>query len=78
MTRITNSEFADKTGCSPSLASRIRAGERIPSRVLWDRIVEAFGLDEEQAFRVYVTGSDKSITRYLLTHVFMKESDDEE
>lgn len=43
-TRMTNVEFGRAVGCSHSMASRIRTGQRLPGLDLMNRISEAFSI----------------------------------
>lgn len=50
---MTNAEFAEAVGCHHSMASRLRAGKRVPSAGLLARIVEAFPLTPEETARMF-------------------------
>jgi transcriptional regulator with XRE-family HTH domain len=69
MARMTNEEFGDKVGCHYSMASRLRNGERLPSRDLLRRIISAFGLNRAEAYEAYDQGS-KAFSQYLRDTVF--------
>lgn len=47
MIKITNEEFGLRVGCSESMASRLRSGDRRPGADLRDRIIKAFGFDRD-------------------------------
>ncbi len=69
MTRLTNTRFADLTGCDFTSASKIRHGQRQPSLSLFARIVDAFHLDANDALDAYKKGRE-AFTRYLNEMVF--------
>jgi len=69
MNRVTtNFEFADRVGCDFTTASRLRNGQRLPSRDMLSRIIKAFDLDPAEA----LTASEDPATfsAYLREHVF--------
>lgn len=45
---MTNQAFADRVGCHHSLASRIRAGKRVPGYELMRRIGKEFNIPLEE------------------------------
>lgn len=69
MARMTNEDFGDKVGCHYSMASRLRNGERLPSRDLLRRIISAFGLNRAEAYEAYDQGREE-FSRYLRDTVF--------
>jgi transcriptional regulator with XRE-family HTH domain len=69
MARMTNEEFGDKVGCHYSMASRLRNGERLPSRDLLRRIISAFKLDRAEAYEAYDQGRE-AFSQYLRDAVF--------
>lgn len=73
MTRMTNEEFGEKVGCHYSMASRLRNGERLPSRDLLRRIISAFGLNRAEAYEAYDQGRE-AFSRYLRDTVFEPET----
>ena len=46
---MTNREFANAVGCSPTMASRMRNGLRAPSVSMLHGVIQVFGLDEGDA-----------------------------
>lgn len=64
MARMTNEEFGERIGCHYSMASRLRNGERLPSRDLLRRIISAFELDRVEAYDAYDQGKE-AFSRYL-------------
>jgi transcriptional regulator with XRE-family HTH domain len=47
---VTNDEFARLTGCTYTMASKIRNGARKPSGSLFTRIILVFQLDAPEAY----------------------------
>lgn len=74
MTRLTNQEFADRTGCDFTTASKIRNGYRRPGIDLFVRIVQEFGLDPKEAVMAFARGRD-SFTEYINRAVFNPAGD---
>lgn len=64
MARMTNEEFGERVGCHYSMASRLRNGERLPSRDLLRRIISAFELDRAEAYEAYDQGKE-AFSQYL-------------
>lgn len=64
MGRMTNEEFGEKVGCHYSMASRLRNGERLPSRDLLRRIIATFELNRIEAYEAYDHGKD-GFSQYL-------------
>lgn len=64
MARMTNDEFGERVGCHFSMASRLRNGERLPSRELLRRIISAFELNRADAYDAYDQGP-KAFSKYL-------------
>lgn len=54
----TNKEFAAVVGCHHSMASRIRAGVRVPGADLADRIGKAYGIPEKTVKSTLAQGSE--------------------
>lgn len=50
---VTNSEFAQRVGCSEAMASRLRNGHRLPGARLRDRITREFNLDPTEVMASY-------------------------
>lgn len=67
--RVTLKEFSDSVGCHFTTASRLRAGQRMPGRELFNEIVKVYGLDPAEALR-YFCGSREDFGRYLRSKVF--------
>ncbi|AZS06672.1 hypothetical protein HOU95_gp032 [Streptomyces phage Hiyaa] len=72
---VTLEAFADRVGCHFTTASRLRSGDRMPSKELLGRIVEAYGLDKESAFDVFTQGDPTQFGRYLREEVFKSEAE---
>jgi len=53
MTVVTNDEFARLTGCTYTMASKLRNGARKPSGSLLTRIILVFQLDAQEATEAY-------------------------
>jgi hypothetical protein len=73
--RVTLQEFSASVECHFSTASRIRSGERMPGRELYNRIVKTYGLDPAEALR-YFCGSRVEFGRYLRRTVFKVDDAD--
>lgn len=69
MARMTNDEFGERVGCHYSMASRLRNGERLPSRTLLRRIIDAFDLNRIAAYEAYDRGPEV-FSRFLRENVF--------
>ena len=54
---VTNDEFARLTGCTYTMASKIRNGARKPSGSLFTRIILVFQLDAQEATEAYAGGA---------------------
>lgn len=67
--RVTNNEFGDRVGCDFTMASRLRNGERLPSRELLERIVAAYGLDGNEALAATRAGRS-AFKEFLRIKVF--------
>lgn len=65
----TLSEFAERIGCHFTTASRIRSGNRIPGREMFDKIVKAYNLDPMEALKAYV-GPRYDFGAYMRREVF--------
>lgn len=61
--------FSARVGCHISTASRLRAGERLPSRELLARVVNVYGLNREDAFDAFTSGPD-AFGSFLRDRVF--------
>lgn len=55
---VTLEVFSDRVGCHFTTASRLRAGERLPSRRLLGRIVKEYGIDRNKAFDAFTAGPE--------------------
>ncbi len=75
MARMTNEEFGDRAGCHFSMASRLRNGERLPSRELLKRIIAAFALNRAETYEAYDQGT-AAFSAYLRAHVFEPTEED--
>lgn len=58
MTRLTNQEFADRTGCDFTTASKIRNGYRRPGIDLFVKTVQEFDLDPREAVLAFARGRE--------------------
>ncbi len=67
---VTLEAFADRVGCHFTTASRLRAGERMPSRATLGRIVEVYDLDKEEVLDLFTQGDRQKFGKYLREHVF--------
>lgn len=70
---VTNDEFARLTGCTYTMASKIRNGARKPSGGLFTRIILVFELDAQKATEAYARGA-VAFGDYLTREVFEKDS----
>lgn len=70
--RVTNEEFGQKVGCDFTMASRLRNGQRLPSRERLEQIVSAYGLDANEALRASAAGPE-AFSLYLKAKVFEPE-----
>lgn len=73
--RVTEKAFALAVGCHPSTAARIRNGERMPGRELFQKIVDAYDLDPVESFR-YFCGPRKEFGEYIQREVFRVTKED--
>lgn len=69
---MTNEEFAQRVGCHHSMASRLRAGKRLPGADLIDRIAQEFNIEFEDLYAARRKGSE-AIGRLLREQVFEVE-----
>jgi hypothetical protein len=58
MTRLTNTRFAELTGCDFTSASKIRHGVRMPSLKLFMIFARVFRIDANDAVDAYWKGQD--------------------
>lgn len=72
--RVTNEEFGALVGCDFTMASRLRNGQRLPSRELLERIVLAYGLDGNEALAATRAGAD-AFKDYLSAKIFEADQD---
>lgn len=72
--RVTNEEFGARVGCDFTMASRLRNGQRLPSRERLERIVEAYGLDANEALAATRAGAE-AFKDYLSAKIFSVEQD---
>lgn len=75
---VTLEAFADRVGCHFTTASRLRSGERMPSKALLGRIVGAYDLDKEEAFDLFTQDDPAVFGRYLREQVFEKANAESE
>ncbi len=68
---VSNREFARAVGCSSTMASRVRNGERKPGADLAFRIRRAFKLDHKAHEDAYLAGQH-DYGDFLTVHVFNK------
>ena len=66
---VTLEAFAAQVGCHFTTASRLRAGHRLPGRVLLGRIQKVYGLDPEATLAAF-TSSKEEFGAYLRSEVF--------
>lgn len=55
---MTNEAFAQATGCTFTMASRLRNGRRLPSAALLIRIMDAYDLDAEEILLAHQGGPE--------------------
>lgn len=77
-TAITLEGFASRVGCHFSTASRLKAGQRMPSRALLGRIIKAYGLDPLTTLRVYTAGTPAEFGEHLRVSIFEGDLTDDE
>ncbi|TAK82631.1 MAG: XRE family transcriptional regulator [Aquabacterium sp.] len=68
-TAVTLEAFAERVGCHFTTASRIRAGHRLPGRVLLGVIVEKYNLDPKEALKAFTTNKE-TFGAYLRANIF--------
>lgn len=73
---VTLEAFAARVGCHFTTASRLRNGERMPSRELLGRIVEEYDLNPKEVLDLFTTGAPSEFGDYLKEHVFKVDSDE--
>lgn len=69
MTTVKNETFGFRVGCDYTMASKLRNGQRLPSRELLERIVAAFDLDANEALAATAAGP-QAFSEYLNDRVF--------
>ncbi len=67
---VTLEAFADRVGCHFTTASRLRSGDRMPSRELLGRIVEAYDLDRDRTLTIFTSGTPDEFGAYLRETIF--------
>lgn len=72
---VTLEAFADRVGCHFTTASRLRSGDRMPSRELLGRIVEAYGLDKVRTLDLFTAGDASEFGVYLRDEVFKGQAE---
>lgn len=70
---ITNQEFADRVGCHFSMASRLRAGKRLPAVALMRRISKEFKVPMDVLSDAHAKGPE-AFGRVLRERVFKEEA----
>lgn len=53
---LTNSELGQRLGCSQSMASRLRAGKRLPGHAQLPRVLDALNVPLAQGVAAYAKG----------------------
>jgi hypothetical protein len=71
---MTNEKFGELVGCDYTMASRLRSGDRLPSRALLERIVKTFELDGTEALRATARGG-RAFADFLDQKVFRTSSE---
>jgi hypothetical protein len=71
---MTNEVFGSRVGCDYTMASRLRSGDRLPSRALLERIVKTFDLDGSEALEATSRGGP-AFAAYLEEKVFRASSE---
>lgn len=76
MTHITNEDFGLNVGCDPTMASRLRNGQRLPSRERLEQIVRVYGSHDptfgSRALEASSRGPD-SFAEFLRVEIFENE-----
>lgn len=68
---VTNKEFGRKVGCHHSMASRIRAGKRLPSVEMMNRIAEAYPqVTVNEMVQARLEGGAEAVAMLLRRRVF--------
>jgi transcriptional regulator with XRE-family HTH domain len=75
MTRLTNDQFAEMTGCDFTTASKLKTGTRMPSAVMLAAIYNAFHLDGNELLDAY-SGGPTVFSAFLRSKVFQPPEDD--
>lgn len=70
---MTNAEFAERIGVVESMASRLRNGTRLPSTRTLIRIIDAFGLDSDDALAAFHAGREE-FAAYLRKEIWGEPS----
>lgn len=68
--------FAARVGCHFTTASRLKAGERFPGRVVLGKIVREYNLDPIQVLKLYTAEGEearKAFGEYLKSVVFNED-----
>jgi len=76
---ITNEEFGLKIGCDATMASRLRNGQRLPSRERLEQIVRVYGSDDPSFGSRALLASSKGpdhFAEFLRVEIFDKEDRD--
>jgi len=76
---ITNEEFGLKIGCDATMASRLRNGQRLPSRERLEQIVRVYGSDDPSFGSRALLASSKGpghFAEFLKVEIFDKEDRD--
>lgn len=73
---VTLEAFADRVGCHFTTASRLRSGDRMPSKKLLGHIVEEYGLNKEEAFDLFTSGTASEFGAYLREQIFKTSDED--
>lgn len=64
MTRATNQSVADLIGVDQSYVSLIRHGQRMPSRRVLKRMIDALGLNSADAMTAFLAGQAEFSTYF--------------
>jgi transcriptional regulator with XRE-family HTH domain len=75
MTRLTNQEFAQRTDCDFTTASKLRNGKRRPGIELFIRMIMEFDLDPKEAVLAFARGR-ASFRDYINRTIFEPPNDE--
>lgn len=71
---LTNSELGERLGCSHSMASRLRAGKRLPGHASLPRVLQALDIPLDEGVRAYSKGPE-AFGRLVRRHLRVIEAE---